>query len=69
MQRTVVSALLFALAAGAADAAAATCDELGRFAPSGSRITLSATVAPGVFRPPTPANPAAAQAYAALPAF
>lgn len=69
MQRRAVPALILAFAATATDGVAATCDELARFAPSGSRITLSADVAPRAFKPPTPANPAATQAFAALPAF
>lgn len=69
MQRLAVPAFILAFTATATDGVAATCDELARFAPSGSRVTLAAAVAGGAFKPPTSPTNAAAQAYAALPAF
>ena len=68
MSRFVTAVLITLCCAGATSAAAATCEELARFAPPGSAITSSRAVAAGGFSLPDTAG-AAAKAYAALPAF
>ena len=68
--RIVTTVLIVVSCALARSAAAATCEELTRFAPPNSTITSSRQVPAGMFTPPGPAPaPAAAQTYAALPGF